>query len=95
MVLRQGYEFPVLDGELPSFYYHRNMAMTFIDEPDADRAPAPRARCREPACGRATTRTRCRRGRSRCSRSRRLFDGIPDGERDLMVERQRAPHLGA
>ena len=34
MVLRQGYEFPVLDGELPSFYYHRNLAMTFIDEPD-------------------------------------------------------------
>lgn len=34
MVLRQGYEFPVLQGELPSFYYHRNMAMTFIDEPD-------------------------------------------------------------
>jgi predicted TIM-barrel fold metal-dependent hydrolase len=37
MVLRQGYEFPVLEGELPSFYYHRNMAMTFIDEPDAIR----------------------------------------------------------
>jgi predicted TIM-barrel fold metal-dependent hydrolase len=35
MVLRQGYEFPVLQGELPSFYFHRNMAMTFIDEPDA------------------------------------------------------------
>jgi predicted TIM-barrel fold metal-dependent hydrolase len=34
MVLRQGYEFPVLGDELPSFYYHRNMAMTFIDEPD-------------------------------------------------------------
>ena len=34
MVLRQGYEFPILQGELPSFYYHRNMAMTFIDEPD-------------------------------------------------------------
>ena len=34
MVLRQGYEFPVLKGELPSYYYHRNMAMTFIDEPD-------------------------------------------------------------
>jgi predicted TIM-barrel fold metal-dependent hydrolase len=34
MVLRQGYEFPLLQGELPSFYYHRNMAMTFIDEPD-------------------------------------------------------------
>ncbi len=37
MVLRQGYEFPVLEGELPSFYYHRNMAMTFIDEPDSVR----------------------------------------------------------
>ena len=34
MVLRQGYEFPLLQGEPPSFYYHRNMAMTFIDEPD-------------------------------------------------------------
>jgi predicted TIM-barrel fold metal-dependent hydrolase len=34
MVLRQGYEFPMLEGELPSFYYRRNMAMTFIDEPD-------------------------------------------------------------
>jgi uncharacterized protein len=34
MVLRQGYEFPLLQGELPSFYYHRNMALTFIDEID-------------------------------------------------------------
>jgi predicted TIM-barrel fold metal-dependent hydrolase len=34
MVLRQGYEFPILQGELPSFYYRRNMALTFIDEPD-------------------------------------------------------------
>jgi predicted TIM-barrel fold metal-dependent hydrolase len=38
MVLRQGYEFPVLRGELPSYYYHRNMAMTFIDEPDSVRS---------------------------------------------------------
>ena len=38
MVLRQGYEFPVLEGELPSFYYRRNMAMTFIDEPDSVRS---------------------------------------------------------
>ena len=37
MVLRQGYEFPVLGDELPSYYYHQNMAMTFIDEPDAVR----------------------------------------------------------
>ena len=42
MVLRQGYEFPMLEGELPSFYYHRNMAMTFIDEPDPIRHLLPR-----------------------------------------------------
>lgn len=42
MVLRQGYEFPVLEGELPSFYYQRNMAMTFIDEPDPIRHLLPR-----------------------------------------------------
>lgn len=42
MVLRQGYEFPVLRGELPSFYYHRNMTMTFIDEPDPIRHLLPR-----------------------------------------------------
>ena len=48
MVLRQGYEFPVLQGELPSFYYHRNMAMTFIDEPDSVRHLPARSRRREP-----------------------------------------------
>jgi predicted TIM-barrel fold metal-dependent hydrolase len=42
MVLRQGYDFPLLEGELPSFYYHRNMAMTFIDEPDPIRHLLPR-----------------------------------------------------
>jgi predicted TIM-barrel fold metal-dependent hydrolase len=33
MKLRQGYEFPGLK-ELPSFYFHRNVSLTFIDEPD-------------------------------------------------------------
>lgn len=42
MVLRQGYDFPLLEGELPSFYYHRNMALTFIDEPDPIRHLLPR-----------------------------------------------------
>jgi predicted TIM-barrel fold metal-dependent hydrolase len=42
MVLRQGYEFPILEGELPSYYYHRNMAMTFIDEPDPIKHLLPR-----------------------------------------------------
>ena len=31
MVLRQGYEFPGL-MELPSFYFHRNVHLTFIEE---------------------------------------------------------------
>ena len=33
---RQGYEFPAIT-ELPSYYFHRNMFLTFIDEPDAMR----------------------------------------------------------
>jgi predicted TIM-barrel fold metal-dependent hydrolase len=34
LVQRQGYEAPHLK-ELPSFYFHRNVFLTFIDEPDA------------------------------------------------------------
>ena len=35
-VLRQGYEFPAIT-ELPSHYFHRNVFLTFIDEPNAVR----------------------------------------------------------
>jgi predicted TIM-barrel fold metal-dependent hydrolase len=34
MATRQKYEFPGIK-ELPSFYFHRNLHLTFIDEPDA------------------------------------------------------------
>ncbi|HZQ58302.1 MAG TPA: amidohydrolase family protein [Acidimicrobiales bacterium] len=34
MVKRQGYRFEHLT-ELPSYYFHRNIALTYIDEPDA------------------------------------------------------------
>ena len=34
MRTRQGYDFPAI-RELPSFYFHRNMYLTFIEEPDA------------------------------------------------------------
>jgi predicted TIM-barrel fold metal-dependent hydrolase len=34
MVTRQGYEFPAIT-ELPSHYFHQNVFLTFIDEPDA------------------------------------------------------------
>src|SRR5205807_155286 len=32
MVLRSGYEFPAIT-ELPTAYFHRNVSLTFIDEP--------------------------------------------------------------
>lgn len=35
-VLRQGYEFPAIT-ELPSHYFHQNVFLTFIDEPNAVR----------------------------------------------------------
>lgn len=38
---RQGYEFPALK-ELPSFYFHRNVFLTFIEEPDAVQHLRPR-----------------------------------------------------
>jgi len=34
MVLRQGYSYDTIT-ELPSFYFHRNIHLTFIDEPDS------------------------------------------------------------
>jgi len=34
--LRQGYDFPAIT-ELPSHYFHQNVSLTFIDEPDAYR----------------------------------------------------------
>ena len=35
MATRQGYTFPSIKEPLPSTYFHRNMSLTFIDEPDA------------------------------------------------------------
>ena len=43
MVTRQGYELPAIT-ELPSYYFHRNVFLTFIDEPDAIAAPQLRNR---------------------------------------------------
>jgi predicted TIM-barrel fold metal-dependent hydrolase len=34
MNTRQSYEFPAI-SELPSFYFHRNIHLTYIDEPDS------------------------------------------------------------
>lgn len=43
LVTRQGYAAPHLK-ELPSFYFHRNVFLTFIDEPDAIASAEIRAR---------------------------------------------------
>jgi predicted TIM-barrel fold metal-dependent hydrolase len=34
LAMRQGYDFPAIT-ELPSHYFHRNVFLTFIDEPNA------------------------------------------------------------
>jgi predicted TIM-barrel fold metal-dependent hydrolase len=84
MVLRQGYEFPVLAGELPSFYYHRNMAMTFIDEPDPVRLLRHRLGAQNLMWSSDYPHPVSTWPKSR-SVIDELFDGVPDDERDLMV----------
>ena len=81
---RQGYDFPAIT-ELPSYYFHRNVSLTFIDEPDAVRHAPPRARRREhhvverlPAPGVELAATRAR-------SSTKMFAGVPDDERELIV----------
>ena len=46
MVARQGYEFPGL-AHAPSEYFHRNVHLTFIDEPNVDPSRARESRHRE------------------------------------------------
>jgi len=84
MVLRQGYDFPLLEGELPSFYYHRNMALTFIDEPDPIRHLLPRLGVRNvmwssdyphPVSSWPKSQTIVE----------ELFEDLPDADRDAIV----------
>jgi predicted TIM-barrel fold metal-dependent hydrolase len=84
MVLRQGYEFPLLQGELPSFYYHRNMAMTFIDEPDPIRFLRHRLGTENLMWSSDYPHPVSTWPKSRLVIDE-LFEGIPDAERDAMV----------
>ena len=89
MVLRQGYEFPVLGSELPSYYYHRNVAMTFIDEPDPVRhlrhvLGAQNLMWSSDYPHPVSTWPKS------LSVIDELFDGVPENERDLMVEHNAA-----
>jgi AcrR family transcriptional regulator len=85
MVLRQGYEFPVLDGELPSFYYHRNLAMTFIDEPDPVRHLRHVLGARNLLWSSDYPHPVSTWPKS-LAVIEETFEGVPDDERDLMVE---------
>ena len=77
MVLRQDYELPDLT-QLPSFYFHRNVFITFIDEADALVRPVPlQDRRREhhvverlPAPGVELSEPACDRRAVRCRTSR-------------------------
>jgi predicted TIM-barrel fold metal-dependent hydrolase len=89
MVLRQGYEFPILGEELPSYYYHHNMAMTFIDEPDPVRhlrhvLGAQNLMWSSDYPHPVSTWPKS------LSVIDELFDGVPENERDLMVEHNAA-----
>ena len=84
MVLRQGYEFPILGGELPSFYYYRNMAMTFIDEPDPIRHLLPRLGVENVMWSSDYPHPVSCWPKSQ-SIVEELFDGFSEADRDLMV----------
>jgi len=84
MVLRQGYEFPLLGGELPSFYYLRNMAMTFIDEPDPIRFLRHRLGTENLMWSSDYPHPVSTWPKSRLVVDE-LFAGIPDAERDAIV----------
>ena len=76
LATRQRYEFPAIT-ELPSFYFHRNVHLTFIDDPWVrDRRPLRRS-ASTTSCGRPTTRTRCRAGRTRSRSSRSSSPASP------------------
>lgn len=84
MVLRQGYAFPLLGDDLPSTWYHRNMAMTFIDEPDAVRHLRHVLGTENLMWSSDYPHPVSTWPRSRAVIDE-LFQGVDDGDRDLMV----------
>ncbi|MBV8951551.1 MAG: amidohydrolase [Actinobacteria bacterium] len=83
MATRQKYDFPAI-SELPSFYFHRNISLTFIDEPDGLQLLRHRL-----GVGNILWSTDYPHPVSSWPRSRELveeqFRGIPDNERELIV----------
>ena len=83
MATRQQYDFPAI-SELPSFYFHRNIHLTYIDEPDAIKLLRHRVGVRNIMWSSDYPHPV-----SSWPRSRELvagqFDGVPDDERELIV----------
>ncbi|HZP30098.1 MAG TPA: amidohydrolase family protein [Acidimicrobiia bacterium] len=83
MVTRQGYEFPAI-SELPSHYFHQNVFLTFIDEPDAIHHARERL-----GIGNIMWSSDYPHPVSSWPNSRaivdRMFDGVPAAERELVV----------
>jgi predicted TIM-barrel fold metal-dependent hydrolase len=83
MATRQQYDFPAI-SELPSFYFHRNIHLTYIDEPDAIQLLRHRVGVHNIMWSSDYPHPV-----SSWPRSRELvagqFDGVPAGERELIV----------
>jgi predicted TIM-barrel fold metal-dependent hydrolase len=83
MATRQQYDFPAI-SELPSYYFHRNIHLTYIDEPDAIKLLRHRV-----GVGNIMWSSDYPHPVSSWPRSRQLvagqFDGVPDDERALIV----------
>jgi predicted TIM-barrel fold metal-dependent hydrolase len=85
MVIRQGYANPLI-AELPSHYFHRNVFLTFIDEPDALGSPLIRKRLGVENIMWSTDYphpvTSWPNSRSGIARQ---FEGVPAAERELIL----------
>jgi uncharacterized protein len=83
MKTRQGYEYPAIT-ELPSFYFHRQIHLTFIDEPDALSDARLKLGVRNLMWSTDYPHPVSSWPESRAIVDRQ-FAGIPDDERELMV----------
>jgi len=83
MATRQHYEFPAIT-ELPSFYFHRNIHLTFIDEPDGVQLLRHRVGVRNIMWSSDYPHPVSSWPQSRAI-VERTFAGVPEDERELMV----------
>jgi predicted TIM-barrel fold metal-dependent hydrolase len=83
MATRQKYDFPAIK-ELPSFYFHRNISLTYIDEPDAVQLLRHRIGVRNIMWSSDYPHPVSSWPNSQALVAKQ-FEGVPDDERDLIV----------